>query len=709
MSAAFDMPVASDRLSDDINDSAPRLKGRQRLAQRLSGMSSSTSLSQIGRSRASSSPMRNSGQNHNNTSRLSLLDSNASTHTASSARQESSSLPPSPPSDPYFDGFRARLVASSRSDLPAALRMRAQTYANGQHVPKGTYSQLRQEFDPMEFEDDYFSRPIVHSRLDEQRSVYTPPIRTPAPRRTEPFQFFDDLPHEITVSIFALLTPKELIRASRVSKQFRAFCYDGQLWSSVDASEFYRDIPAESLTHIIKGAGPFVKHLNLRGCVQVEYYQRADIVAESCKNLVTATLEGCRNFRRQTLHKLLTGNDRLAHVNLTGLVAVNNHTCKVVARNCPQLESLNVSWCTHMDARGIKTILAGCPKLRDLRASEVKGFDSEVAEMIFKAEYMERLVLSGCVDIDDEILQIMMHGIDPEIDILEDRPIVPPRKLRQLDMSRNPSITDKGIKALAYNVPELQGLQLSGLSLLTDDAFVALLPTIPFLTHLDLEEVHLISNELLSEHLAKAPFAPSLEHLSLSYCENLTDAGVIPLIRTCTKLRSVDFDNTRISDAALTEAARMVRSRSMMNSDLKNSSRPVVSLKMFVFDCPNVTSAGIRDVLHRNAKVRTHTQPGAPSRQIYPSEIIELKCFYGFQQTVEAHTNRLLAGQFGAANKLEAAWGEWLLAQEEAETAGAGGRRRRRRAREAAHAHAAEAAGGAVGRRRARSGPCAVM
>ena len=249
--------------------------------------------------------------------------------------------------------------------------------------------------------------------------------------------FWASMPDEIRIQIFSYLRPKELVRVSRVSREFHKFCFDGQLWTRFDASEFYQDIPAESLAKIIVSAGPFVKDLNLRGCLQIEHYQRAEVVVKSCKNLINATLDGCRNFQRSTLHKLIRANNKLANLNLTSLPAVTNSTCKIISQHCPQLEMLNVSWCKHMDARGVRMVIRGCPKLRDVRAGEVRGFDNlDVAQAIFETNNLERLVLVGCVELTDESLKTMVHGRDPEVDILTNRPVVPPRKLRHLDLSR---------------------------------------------------------------------------------------------------------------------------------------------------------------------------------------------------------------------------------------------------------------------------------
>jgi len=382
-----------------------------------------------------------------------------------------------------------------------------------------------------------------------------------------------------------------------------------------------------------------------------------------------------------------------------------------------------------MDARGIMSIVEGCVKLKDLRAGEIRGFDNhEVAEAIFKTNNLERLVLAGCEDVTDTALQIMIHGSDPEIDILTERPIVPPRKFRHLDLSRCNRLTTQGVKALGHFVPDLEGLQLTGITSLTDAALEPILATTPRLTHLELEDLAELTNSILSEHLAKSPCGPNLEHLSISHCENLGDPGMLPVVRNCTSLRSVDMDNTRVSDLVLAEAAGMVRDRAgrrtaaaaaAADDDHQIGLRPLVGLSLVVYDCNNITWTGIREVLSRNAEIKpaaaAPTDPGTAAGKpaVYPTEIIGLKCFYGWQMTVDEHTKRVLRGDLAAASRLERKWADYMQANEEAGAGGAGVRRRRRRAREAQLVHAEEEEGGAgsvvTGRRRARTTACVVM
>jgi len=261
--------------------------------------------------------------------------------------------------------------------------------------------------------------------------------------------------------------------------------------------------------------------------------------------------------------------------------------------------------------------------------------------------------------------------------------------------------------------PDLEGLQLTGVTHLTDAALEPIFESTPRLTHLELEDLSELTNTLLSEHLAKAPCAPCLEHLSISSCENLGDAGMLPVFRSCTSLQSVFMDNTRVSDLSLAEAAAMVRERA---TPLGPLSCPVVGLSLVVYDCQNVTWTGVREVLSRNAeKMKPKRVQGQPAQDAAapPSEIITLKCFYGWQMTVDEHTKRVLRGDVAAACRLERKWADYMQATEEAGVAGAGGRRRRRRLRETQQVHADEEEAGApgvfTGRRRARTAGCAVM
>ncbi|KAL8787937.1 MAG: hypothetical protein Q9213_001964 [Squamulea squamosa] len=673
-----------------------KLKGRKRFLQSLQRISSSPSLARMGRvpssnyrtggkasmscvSLASSSSAY--GQTYGNPSQSSVSFSTAPTSVVTT---------PAPDTQTYDFKSRIRIIGQNVPGQTVTTPLTAPLPPEVRTGPKEAQPQNSSEVTAID--GDYFTKSVLGVALEHK------------PRNID---FWGEMPDEIKVHIFRFLKPWEIVRCSAVSKSWHKMCFDGQLWTNIDTHEYYRDIPSASLVRIMTAAGPFVRDLNLRGCAQLWERWKTDgqAISDACQNLEYFSLEGC-SIDRCSIHSFLLDNTRLVHINFCGVQSITNSELRTIAHRCPQLEFLNVSWCTHVDTKGLHKIVQNCSKLKELKASETRGWtENEFILDLFKRNTLERLVVAHS-DIDDEALRLLFQGSNPKIDPLTDKAIVPPRRFRHLNFSRCNLLTDKGIKCLSHNVPQLAGLQVSHIIGLTDDAFQHLFEETPLLTHLDMEEIDDLTNSTL-QNLAQSPCAPILQHLNISYCENLGDTGMLPIIKNCESLRTVDMDNTRVSDLVLTEAAAQVRERDQQQItpfvaplDCKGNVpriRPKVALHLTVYDCQNVTWTGIREIMSRNTE---------PSRSL----IISLKCFYGYQDTVNEHMKRVRTGRLESAVRLERKWAEYMIATEEAGVGGAGARRRRRRAREAAMVHADEEEGGPRGgRRRARSGGCVVM
>ncbi|KAH0830990.1 F-box domain protein [Fonsecaea pedrosoi] len=704
---AFDQPV--------------KLKGRHRLLQGLQRMSSSPSLPKLGRNRSSEKVYKSAQK-----ASISCVSLN------------------SPPSAYSLSPHASYTFSNGFSTAPTT---------PGSPCSQQSYFETNARvrlLDP----NDITTVPVpVDVRVSKPLSTQLPEIsEKPLPRRPN-FNFWKDLPYELRVYILGFLSPKEIIRVSAVSKEWHDMCFDGQLWTSLDCQTYYQQITSEALIKIMLKAGAFVKNLNLRGCVQLRDQWLSlgtRMTNQECRNLENFSIEGCK-IERSSIHFFLLRNPRLLHINMPSMQNINNATMRIIATHCPQLELLNIDWCSQIDTKGLKKVIQSCPNLTDLRASEVRGLnDNEFMLELFQRNSLERLVLQHCDSLTDEALETMIHGVDPERDVLTDRPLVPPRRLRHLDVSRCRMLTDRGLKALVHNVPYLEGLRTCQNTTLTDDAFEDLLQSTQRLSHLEVEEVDLLTNAMLI-NLSKSKAAQTLEHLSISYCEQIGDIGVLPLLKACPRIKSLCLDNTRISDLVLMEASEQVRKR---GSTTKKSQRPTKGLELVAFDCANVTWAGVREILQGNGRVMQGRKKSVvqtidgedefgDKREIrkvveiqtllYPTEIIHLKAFYGWQQTVEEHYKRCVSGRWGAAARLEQKWAEWMVASEEVGVVGHGwsSRRRRRRARDAEYRVRDDEDGAAQdtgtgdeegsgqefapgraprgGRRRARSGGCVVM
>lgn len=688
----------------------PKLKGRRRLLQSLQRISSSPSLAR--RARSSSTGYRRGGK-----ASLSCVSLSSSSYTPCLGNGSSSHL---------YGGLNGPCLAGSQAENHQGsprIRLVGADSPNSANMPKSV---------PLPVD----LKPTPHDLPSDDNPVeYEPAARfTPSDHRGRNFWVY--LPQELKMKIFHYLSPREIIRCSGVSKSWYEMCYDGQLWSNIDTPEYYDEIPSQVLVKIIISGGPFIRNLNLRGCRQLprKWLSEGRRISDACRNVVNFSAEGC-HLDTSSMHSFLLRNSNLEYINIPGLPSVTNSAMEIIAKCCPSLRVLNVSWCPNVDTRGLKKVVESCGELRDLRASEVRGFDdTEFMLELFKRNTLERLIASY-TDVTGESLRFFANGGDDETDILTNLPIVPPRRLKYLNLYQCMDLTNDGLEALAHNVPDLEGLQISKCLGLGDDGVIPLVRTTPNLTLLECEDLGSLTNDTLIE-LARSPGADRLEHLNISFCENLGDVGMIQVFKTCTSLRFVAMDNTRASDLSLMEASSQVRKRGYTDERLPN-----VGLQLVIYDCGNITWAGVREVLSSNAylprsrripqttqvyesadastaklPISTTTSP-SPS---YPKEIIKLKCCHPWQGTVEEHTRLVLSGNLAAASRFDRKWADLMMVTEEGSILGAGARRRQRRAREAEQnwnadegEEDADTVGGVFsfgGRRRAQSGgTCIVM
>jgi len=566
-----------------------------------------------------------------------------------------------------------------------------------------------------------------------------------------------DIPPELKTKIFTYLEPKDIVRCSRVSRDWHRICYDGQLWSSFDVAGFDQRITADAIASIITKAGPFLCDLNLRGCVLLDKPGRRRALLDACTNLRSLSLKGCR-IDGTTIHSFLHAKDRLVLIDLSYHEGVTNNAMNIIAASCPKLERLNVSWCNNIDTHGLYRVVEACPKLKDIQASEVDGWDNiEFMQQLFLSNALERLVLTNCGSLTDESLAVLMQGRHSGAAIFSERPTNSPRKLNYLDLTQCLNISNRGIRKLVNNIPKMQNLKLSMCRGIVDETLVQLLPTTPVLTGLDLGELEQLTSAILHS-LASSPCARHLRYLRVTDCNKIDDTGMLAVLRSCTNLWSLEMDGTPISDLVLIEAALMVNRRTRRTAIADNTPfLPSIGLRLSIHDCFEVTWIGIREILSRNAKVVTKIQgvelqqlaeqpacypkmatyvsnfPSSSTEQLtsfrherscahrvpehtYPTEIIAI--FIGsskYQPVVHEHTNRVLRGEFSAAQRLEYKWAESTIAQESVGADSVGSWLRRRRARKAQKIYAEEegriADDGvrASSRWSAQSGSCALM
>ncbi|KAH0606992.1 uncharacterized protein H6S33_002980 [Morchella sextelata] len=458
----------------------------------------------------------------------------------------------------------------------------------------------------------------------------------PRPRR----DLWTPLPPELKLHILSHLSTPDLLRTAPTSRDFASLTRDGQLWSTLDTTHYYTRIPASQLAALITSSAPFLRHLNLRGCLQLAADWRQDATYSAPRNLRSVILEGAQPSKA-ALGAIVHRNAALVRLDVSGCRALTFSVARLIATSLPALEAADVSWCAGLEARGLKRIVEGCGRLRELRACGVNGVeDATVMSAIHSANRITRLDMNSCAGLTDDAIRTLCLG--PYHHSSSGAAPPPPRRLTWLAVSSCPRITDAALHVLAAHAPHLEGFEAAADVGVTDAGLAALFGGARGLSHVDVEGCVAVSDAAVTA-LARHG---KVVYLNVGSCADVGDGGVVEVLRRCAGVRCVEADGTAVTDRVLDEAVRAVRYRG------------VAEVALAVYDCPGVTWEGVRAVMGQNSG-------GVGGR-------VKVKCYFGWQAVVDTHWERCGRGEMGDAEKVERAWAAFMGGEE-------GGRRRRRR------------------------------
>ncbi|KAI0652456.1 hypothetical protein C8Q79DRAFT_896671 [Trametes meyenii] len=428
----------------------------------------------------------------------------------------------------------------------------------------------------------------------------------------------------------------ELLKLSRVSKAWQSLVYDGQLWATLPK------LPPAVLARLSKGAGGFVKQLQMGGMAPLSAGQLTDVTEGLCvevappgilphTRVTTIDLQGCTSLSSRSLHHLLIRSPELETLSVRGLSAVTNTTCTILSTYCPKLVTLDMSRCHNVDGDGIRslassTLLRGeVLHLKVLRLGGLKRVTDEMMQRLGKAAPdLEVLDLSYARHLHNSAIDAFVSLTEGEAKEVESvqltareagRDPTDPAKywkrvtrLRHLALSSCIMLTDHACTHLAFAVPKLEFLELSGIGAdIRDAGLVHLLDTTPYIRRLDLGDASEITDAVLAaltpQETLPPPPSPSralplpppqtghaLEQLVISYAGNVTNEALLQLIRRCPRLRVLEADNTRMNSLVVREFVQLARQRQHADPAL------------CAIDCRAVGEHAVRDVV-------PHTRP----------------------------------------------------------------------------------------------------
>jgi len=144
-------------------------------------------------------------------------------------------------------------------------------------------------------------------------------------------------------------------------------------------------------------------------------------------------------------------------------------------------------------------------------------------------------------------------------------------------------------------MPQLELLELGRIGEdLKEDGIVRLLETLPNLRKFDLEDAVEITDNVLraitpypsSDGIKRDLRVPghALEHLIVSSAMQLSDEAFLAFIRSCTRLRVLEADTTRISAATVKEFVKLARERNALDAT------------MVAIDCRSMSESVVKEL-----------------------------------------------------------------------------------------------------------------
>ncbi|XP_065846785.1 uncharacterized protein [Oscarella lobularis] len=326
----------------------------------------------------------------------------------------------------------------------------------------------------------------------------------------------NELSDELLLAVFRHLTPKDLLRLSRVNKRWARVSGDAQLWPCIDlssngASQFDANCDPNRVLDTLarRRIDPTrIESLDLsRSSVSLE---GIETIMNHYVNVETLSLSWCRNRLSDVSQGVTWTLRRLRVLHLAGCASFSDDDAETIADCCRELIELDLSYCDQ--------------KFTDLGLGHVAG----------KCLLLEQLSLHSCARLTDKgVTEVGLHLT----------------RLTHLNLNSLEFVSDRCIATVAQNNPRLQSIHLDFSENVTDVGVIPLATNCTQLREMHLRLCFALSDRSLT---SIAHHCPLLEVLVLFGSDGVTDVGVELVARHCSRLRLLEVSASRsVTDRSL--------------------------------------------------------------------------------------------------------------------------------------------------------------
>lgn len=368
-------------------------------------------------------------------------------------------------------------------------------------------------------------RALFPSQSDPNNHQTTPPYKG----QVQPL--ISNLPPEILAMVFSNVHSKNDLFSVVLSCKYWASIVIDTIWfrpgiNNKRTLQRIADVMKMDPTDTHWEYRKFIKRLNLS---LVPHYITDDFLSLffGSSNLERITLVNCSKIHHQTICDLLNGCSKLQSIDLTGVKDINDKIYLQLADQCKRLQGLYAPGSNNVTGDAVLQLIINCPQLKRIKLSDCNQInDSIIHSLVVNCPYLVELDLHGCELVTNKALyEIFLileslkefkisrnNNIDWKCFESPTGAIMSLDKLRIIDFTQCPNITDKAVEKLISLAPKLRNVVLSKCSSITDQSLKAI-----------------------------AQLGKNIHYIHLGHCSNITDEGAKTLIRSCYRLQYIDL------------------------------------------------------------------------------------------------------------------------------------------------------------------------
>ncbi|KAF1945725.1 ubiquitin ligase complex F-box protein GRR1 [Clathrospora elynae] len=279
-------------------------------------------------------------------------------------------------------------------------------------------------------------------------------------------------------------------------------------------------------------------------------------LAQHAVRLQGLNITNCRKITDESLEAVAKNCRHLKRLKLNGCSQLSDRSIIAFARNCRYILEIDLHDCKNLDDESITTLITEGPNLRELRLAHCwKITDQAFLRLPHEATYdcLRILDLTDCGELNDSGVQKIVYAAPRLRNLvlakcrnITDRAVLAitrlGKNLHYIHLGHCSRITDMGVAQLVKLCNRIRYIDLACCTALTDNS-VMQLAALPKLKRIGLVKCAAITDRSILA-LAKpkqlgssGPIAPSvLERVHLSYCTNLSLAGIHALLNNCPRL-----------------------------------------------------------------------------------------------------------------------------------------------------------------------------